>query len=235
MMYSYASREERIPMQLPAISLVATLTMAGIAPAATSGAFLDTIAADEGLVSLQVQGLNHVYARPGADLSRYTKIMLDPVEVSFSKSWDQRSMDTRVAVAEEQAIKADLSKLLRQELRKALIRTGRYTIVQSADEDVLRIKAEVRDLHINVPDALAATEGRSFAIFSGEMRLIAELRDAPTGALIARIVDFKKGPESGWMKLAKRIDSIADARRAAARWAQILRGQLDAAQDALGA
>jgi len=234
MMDAYVSRERMIPMQLSAISLVAALTTAGLAPAQTGGAFRDTVAADEGLVSRQVPGLNHVYARPGADLSRYTKIMLDPVEVAFSQSWDARPLDSRVAVADEQTIKADLSKLLRQELRKALIRSGRYEIVQAADEDVLRIKAEIRDLHIDAPDAPPAGEARSFAISSGEMRLIAELRDAPSGALIARVVDFKKGPDSGWMKLAKRIDSIADARRAAARWAQILTGQLDAAHDALG-
>jgi hypothetical protein len=223
------------PMQLSAISLIAALTTAGLAPAQTGGAFPDTVTADEGLVSRQVPGLNHVYARPGAELSRYTKIMLDPVEVSFTKSWDPQPSDPRVAVADEQTIKADLSKLLRQELRKALLRSGRYAIVQAAGEDVLRIKAEIRDLRLNAPDGRDAAEVRSFAISLGEIRLIAELRDAPTGALIARVVDFKKGPDSGWMKLARRIDSIADARRAAARWAQILTGQLDAAHDALGA
>jgi len=224
-----------IPMKLAAISLTATLAMAGLAPAQTGGAFPDTVAYDEGLVSLRVPGLNHVYARPGADLSRYTKIMLDPVEVSFSQSWNPQPTGTRVTVADKQTIKADLSRLLRQELRRALIRSGHFTIVQAAGEDVLRIKAEIRDLNINAPDPPTAAQSHPFVISSGEMRLIAELRDAPTGALIARVVDFKKGPEAGWMKLAKRIDSIADARRAAARWAQILQGQLDAAHDALGA
>lgn len=219
-------------MKLAAFSLTTTLAMAGLAPAETGGAFPDTVAADEGLVPLKVSGLNHVYARPGADLSRYTRVMLDPVEVSFSPGWNPQPAGTRMTVAGEQTIKAELSKLLRQELRRALMRSGHYTIVQAADEDVVRIKAEIRDLGIeSAPDALAA-ESRSFVISSGEMRLIAELRDAPTGALIARVVDFKKGPESGWMKRAQRIDSTADARRAAARWALILRGQLDAAHDA---
>ncbi len=155
--------------------------------------------------------------------------MLDPVEISFSPSWNPQPADTLMTVADEQAIEADLSKLLRQELRRALMRSGHYTVVQGAGEDVLRIKAEIRDLNI-AADALAAG-GRPFAISSGEMRLIVELRDAATGVLIARVVDFKKGPESGWMKLAERIDSTADERRAAARWARILRGQLDAAHD----
>jgi hypothetical protein len=61
------------------------------------------------------------------------------------------------------------------------------------------------------------------------MRLVAELRDAPTGALIARVVDYRKDPQSAWFKLTTRVGNIAAARRAAADWAQILRGQLDAA------
>ena len=223
-------------MKLASIYLTATLALvAGLAPARTGGACLDAVADDEGLVSVNVPGLNHVYARPGADLSHYNRIMLDPVEVSFSKSWNPQTTGSGLTVADEQAIKADLSKLLRQELRRALIRSGRYPIAQVAGEDVLRIKAEIRDLKVNAPDPRAAAEGRLFSISAGEMRLIAELRDSPTGALIARVVDFKKGPQSGWMKLTKQIDNIADARRAAARWAQILHGQLDAAHNALGA
>ncbi len=67
-----------------------------------------------------------------------------------------------------------------------------------------------------------------------EIRLVAELRDAPTGALIARVVDFKKNSQSAWMKLTRPVDTIAATRRAAAHWAQILRGQLDAAHGVVG-
>jgi hypothetical protein len=56
------------------------------------------------------------------------------------------------------------------------------------DEDVLRIKAEIRDLYINAPDLPRAGVSRTYALSAGEMRLVAELRDAPTGALIARLL-----------------------------------------------
>lgn len=35
---------------------------------------------------MKVAGLDHVYAPPGINLSGYTKVMLDLVEVSFAKS-----------------------------------------------------------------------------------------------------------------------------------------------------
>ena len=221
-------------MKIPLIFLTATLTMGEVTAAQPGGVPLDTAVDDEGLVSVKVTGLNHVYARPGADLSRYTKVMLDPVEISFSKSWNPEPASTRVTVAEEQAIKAGLAKIWRQALMRELVRSGHYSLVQAADENVLRIRAEIRDLHINEPDLLGAAGSQIYPLSVGQIRLVAELRDAPTGALIARVFDFKKDPQSGWMKLTTRIDSVAAARRAAANWAQILRGQLDAAHDVLG-
>jgi len=221
-------------MKLSLFFLTAALAVAGVAAAQAGDVSLNTSVDDEGLVSVKVRGLDHVYAQPGADLSRYTKVMLDPVEVSFSKSWSPDSAGMRVTVEERQKIKEGLATILREELTKELVRSGRYSLVEAAGEDVLRIKAEIRDLSINAPDLPRAGRSRTYALSAGEMRLVAELRDAPTGALIARVVDYKKDPESPWFKLTTRVDNVAAARRAASDWAQILRGQLDAAQGIAG-
>jgi hypothetical protein len=221
-------------MKLSLFLMTAALAMAGVAAAQSGDVSSSTPVDDEGLVSVKVRGLDHVYARPAADLSRYAKVMLDPVEVSFSKSWNPAGAGTRVTAAEKQTIKEGLAKILREELTKELARSGRYSLVETADEDVLRIKAEIRDLYINAPDLPRAGMSRTYALSSGEMRLVAELRDAPTGALIARVVDYKKDPQAAWMKLTTRVDNIAAARRAAADWARILRGQLDAARGVVG-
>ena len=44
----------------------------------------------EGLKRVQRPGLDTVYVREGVDLSRYKRVTLDPVEVSFDKNWDPR-------------------------------------------------------------------------------------------------------------------------------------------------
>jgi hypothetical protein len=213
---------------------MAALAVGGNAAADPGDVSVKTAADDEGLVSVDVPGLNHVYARPGANLSRYTKIMLDPVEVSFSNSSNAEPGGAAVTVAQKQTIKSGLAKILRQELAKELVRSGHYSLVGAADEDVLRIKAEIRDLTINMPVLPRAEASGDYSLSVSEIRLVAELRDAPTGALIARVVDFKKDPQSAWMKLARPVDNIAATRRAAAHWAQILRGQLDAAHGVVG-
>jgi hypothetical protein len=182
---------------------------------------------EEGLVPIHVEGLDHVLARPGANLSDYDKVMLDPVEVSFSKSWKPDPAGGPITPGERQAIRDGMSRIVREELQKELAKSGRYSLTDRTDADVLRVHAEIRDLYINAPDLPRAGPTRTYALSVGEMRLVAELRDAPTGALIARIIDFKKDPDAPWLHFTTRVDNVAAARRAAADWARILRRQLD--------
>jgi uncharacterized protein DUF3313 len=182
---------------------------------------------EEGLVPIHVAGLDHVLARPGANLSGYDKVMLDPVEVSFSKSWKPDSAGGPITSAERQTIRDRLSRIVREELKNELAKSGRYSLTDRADTDVLRVRAEIRDLYINAPDLPRAGPTRTYALSVGEMRLVAELRDGPTGALIARVIDFKKDPDAPWLHFTTRVDNVAAAQRAAADWARILRRQLD--------
>jgi hypothetical protein len=221
-------------MRLSPLLLVIALAMAGVTAVRSSDISVNMPIDDEGLMSVKVQGLNHVYALPGVDLSRYTKIMLDPVEVSFRKTRDSEPTDTRLTVAGRRTIRDRLAELSRRELAKELVRSGHYSLVKTAGEDVLRIKAEIREICINVPDELRAQESPTYALSVSEVRLVTELRDASTGVLLARVVDFNKAPQLAWMKLMRPIDSLAAAQRAATNWARILRGQLDAAHDVAG-
>ena len=183
----------------------------------------------EGLREIKVEGVQHVYARPGADLGRYSKVILDPIEVSFRKDWKPAPQGYPITAAEKQKIRAGLAQVLREEFARELGRSGRYRVVDAPDEDVLRIRAEIRDLSINAPDLDRPGIVRNYTLSVGELTLVAELRDAPTGDLLARVVDHRKDPESAWLKLTTRVENIAAAREVADRWAGILRRELDAA------
>jgi hypothetical protein len=213
-------------MKVSAIILAGGLYLGMLSsPQADSSPPLD----DEGLAAISVKGLDHVYARPGANLSQYEKVMLDPVEVSFSKNWKPDPAGGPITAAEKQTIRTGLARIFRDELQKQLGGPGGYPLVNSADADVLRVRVEIRDLYINAPDVPRAAAKRTYAVSVGEMRLVAELRDAPTGSLIARVIDYKKDPEAPWLHLTTRVDNAAAARRAVADWARILRRELDAA------
>ena len=192
---------------------------------ADSGAAAD----DEGLAPINVKGLDHVYVRPGANLSQYDKVMLDPVEVSFSKNWKPDPAGGPITAAERQTIRTGLARIFRDELQKQLGGPDGYPLVNAADADVLRVRVEIRDLYINAPDVPRAAARRTYAVSVGEMRLVAELRDASTGSLIARVIDYKKDPDAPWLHLTTRVGNAAAARRAVADWAKTLRRELDAA------
>jgi hypothetical protein len=184
---------------------------------------------EEGLVAVKIKGLDHVYLKPGANLKEYNRVLLDPIEVSFSKSWVRDPHGGPISAAELQKIRDGLARIIRDELGKALAATGRYSLTDVADAGVLRVKAEIRDLYINAPSIPSAGPTRTYALSVGEMRLVAELRDAPTGALIARVIDLKRDPDAPWLHLTTIVDNVAAARKAAADWARILVRQLDAA------
>ena len=49
---------------------------------------------EDGLELTKVKGVDLMYRRPGATLTGYNKVMVDPVQVAFSKSWDPRDYGT---------------------------------------------------------------------------------------------------------------------------------------------
>ncbi|HKZ73665.1 MAG TPA: DUF3313 family protein [Steroidobacteraceae bacterium] len=214
--------------------LLGALVATGCRTTATQGVASRGAADAEGLVRVKVEGVQKVYARPHADLSAYDSVLLDPIEISFRKHWDPKPAGWPIGADEKQEIREGLARILRDEFTRELARSDRYRVVESPADNVLRIRAEIRDLYINAPDVLRPGIVRTYTISVGELTLVAELRDAPTGDLIARVIDHRRDPESPWLELTTRVENIAAARRAAARWATILREQLDAAHGARG-
>jgi hypothetical protein len=216
-------------MQLPRILLAVALGLSGLIAVRADQSAADLAAADEGLEPVKVTGLEHVYARPGINLSAYDKVMLDPVEVSFAQVGNPDRAGGPITAAEKQEIRSGLEKIFKERLERELTRPQGYALVNHADADVLRIRAEIRDLYISAPAVPRSGPTRPYAVSVGEMRLVAELRDAATGALIARVVDSKKDPYAPWLHFTGRVDAAAAARAAVDDWARILRRQLDSA------
>jgi hypothetical protein len=213
----------------PLLALLGTFLLASCTTTDVTRESESSAAEAEGLTRVSVNGLQKVFARPNADLSAYEKVLLDPIEVSFRRGWSAEPGGWPISPEEKQQIREGLARILREAFTQELTRSSRYRVVESPGEDVLRIKAEIRDLAINAPDLSRPGIVRTYTLSAGELTLVAELRDAPTGDLIARVIDHRRDPDSPWLELTTRVDNIVAARRAAASWAAILREQLDAA------
>ncbi len=73
--------------------------------------------------------------------------------MSFKRSWDPKPGGWPITADEKQKIRDGLAKIVREEVTRELSRSGRYQVVESPGDDVLRIDAEIRDLVVNAPDA----------------------------------------------------------------------------------
>jgi len=184
----------------------------------------------DGLVRVQDRRLDHMYLLPDVSFAGYTRVRLDPVEVSFYRNWNpNRSPSQRLRRSDVENIKSTLANEFRRVLSDTLARGG-YKLVDEDGEDVLRVQAAIVNLYITAPSAAAPGRSRTFVANTGQMTLVAELRDSVTGQLLARAVDTVRGRQTGGFQLGSSVTNMADARRALSQWADVLLTGLDDAE-----
>lgn len=147
----------------------------------------------EGLVKVRGARADAVYLAPGVDFRSYTKVMLDPTEVSFRRNFVRnynrtarhggRLSDDEVQRAADQ-VRSGFGEIFAQAYREA-----GYQVVDQPGPDVLRLRTGVLNLYVSAPDQPTAARVRSYSVEAGEATLVIEARDSPSGALLGRAFD----------------------------------------------
>ena len=214
----------RIPMRSLRILLVGCLVAGGTASAATPPGTWD------GLEYRKTKGLDAVYVRPGVEIKAYRTLVLAPVQVAFDKDWDpngkSRGMSGRLSAEDMQEIRDDMASEFRRIFGEELAAAG-YDVVAKPLDDTLVVAAGLADVYINAPDKMTAGRTYTYTMNAGRMTLVMELRDGPTGQLLARVVDRYAGKESGYATIANSVTNSAEFRRAVTAWAKRLVKGLD--------
>jgi hypothetical protein len=178
----------------------------------------------EDLVQVKSKKLDAVYLLPGADFRGYTKIMIDPVQISFRKDWlkesnRSRGMSRRIDDKDAQEI-AQAARSGFEEIFTAVFKAQRYDVVTSPAPDVLRLSPAVTNLYINAPQPMGAGV-RSYTVEAGEATLILEARDSTTGAILGVAVDRSATRNSGYATLTTGTSNRADFAELFRHWADI--------------
>jgi len=206
--------------------LLALACMTGCAGISSSTASTEW----DGLARRQVAGLDEVYVRPNVQFGVYRTVMFDPVQIAFDKNWDpnrsQRDLSLRLSPADIQEIKDDMARNFRDVLVQEFT-AGGYQVVEQASAETMRIAPSLADVYINAPDVLAPGALRAYTLEPGEMTLVLEVRDGPTGQILARVVDEETGHQNVYLQLTNAVTNTADFRRAFRAWAKQLRTALD--------
>ena len=164
-------------------------------------------ATTEGLVKVPSKQLGAVYLRPGADFRAYTKIMIDPVQVSFRPGWlkdvnSSRGVASRMSEQDAQQIAAAMRSGF-ADIFASTFKTKGYEIVNAPGPDVLRISAEVANVYISAPNPMGGGAGtRTYTVEAGEATLALAGRDSTTGAVLGIAVDRRTTGGAGHATLA---------------------------------
>jgi len=179
----------------------------------------------DGLVRRPGTRIDAVFVKPDADISGFTSVMLDPVQVSFASNWDPnqgvRNPARRLNASDVEAIQTGLATMFRETFSADIARSN-FQLVEQAGPDTLRVSAAIVNLFVTAPDTMSAGRSRTYTANSGQMTLVLELRDAVTGELLARAVDTQRGRQTGSMSFTNSVTNTADARRAIGTWSTAL-------------
>jgi hypothetical protein len=158
----------------------------------------------DGLAPVQSRNLDKFYVRPNANLSGYNKVMIDPVQVEFSKNWLGSVNDSRYVarIRPEDARRiADETTANAAGIIADAFKARGYEIVTAPGAGVLRLSPRVTELYVNAPDVFPPGITRAFARDAGEATLVLEARDAVNGTLLAAVVDH--GTAQDMMRLTR--------------------------------
>ena len=223
------------PASLPTLVAVLLLALLLGTACTTPAPTLDTSPLAEvtydGLYPIRGGTAQAAWARRDADISRYSKIMLQGVGISYrpggetDKLYHLRSADEHFEISEQQ--KERFRNVLREEFRKELERSQRFRLVDEPGPDVLLIRGGVLDVVSYVPPE---PSGRSQVFLSrvAEATLVLEILDSVSETIMVRVVDRRAAENKArGFRESNRVANTAEVRRMVGFWARTLRERLD--------
>jgi hypothetical protein len=175
-----------------------------------------------------------VYVADGAELDKYTKVMIVDCAVAFAKNWQRDynrnavGLSGRVQDSDVTRIKEKLASEFRKVFTETITKSGHEVVTESAS-DVLILRPAIINLVVNAPDVRSAGMTRTYVADPGQMTLYLELYDSVSSAMLAQIMDAKDaGRVAPSMSFANKTTNIAAADSILKSWAEELAGHLGA-------
>src|ERR1700730_5303507 len=101
---------------------------------AASNTDLEKAMGYDGLQKISVKGIDLAYARPGATLAGYNRVMLEPIDVAFSKDWNptRTGSNIKLSAEERENIRTGVAKIVYEEFVKEPQNKSSYQVVNEA-------------------------------------------------------------------------------------------------------
>ena len=172
------------------------------------------------------------WAKPGFDISGYTKIMLVGAGIAYAEAENlgrttmERSRGGSYFIDDD--TRARFEELVQETFVDEMRQIENFEIVTEAGPDVLTVRGALLDVVSYVPEDLVSGRSRIFLSSVGEATLVLELRDSETNAILARSIDRRAAEQvGGTMQESNRVTNAAEVRRLIRFWGRRLRESLD--------
>jgi hypothetical protein len=185
----------------------------------------------DGLAPIKNSRFRSAWADPDVDFARYNKIILGNAQFEFRsvkkspKSSVIRSGTTKefwIDEKDRERLIETVTGIFSEELASA----KGFTITEERGADTLVLVGALHDIVSRVPPALIGA-GEIYLASVGEATLVLEARDSLSGETIYRAVDRRQIERGGDAIEANTVQTWAEVRRWARRWATRLRGGLE--------
>lgn len=215
--------------------------MAAVAALAISGCAATELSVDtsdtaemtyDGLYPVKGSSADAAWARPDADISQYSKIMLEGVGIEYRPGGETRRLPRLSSKTEffemDAKQKARLEEVVRESMVNELSKSEHFAMVDEAGTDVLLVRIALLDVVSYVPpDPISNTD--IYLSRVGEATMVLELRDSLTGTIIARSADRRAAENTAvGFSESNRVSNASEVRRVTNAWARKLRERLDA-------
>jgi len=216
------------------LSAALTASIVLFAGCTTSNPTIDTSPGAEvtfdGLREVKGGNADKAWARPDADFTHYSKIMLLSAGIEYrpggesGRTMRSRSQGGPYEVTEAQ--KTRIEKVVREAFTEELANSEHFRIVSEPGPDVLLVRGALLDVVSYVPPEQIG-RGEIYLSRVGEATLVVELRDSITEAILARAIDRRAAERVGQFSESNRVTNRSEIRQLAKRWGSLLRDRLD--------
>lgn len=216
------------------LRFLAVLSLVTLAAGCASSPTLDTTneanMTYDGLYPVKGGTADEAWARPGIDISQYSKILLEGVGIEYRPGGETRRPSMHMSNADHYEVTDRQRTRLTEVVRKAFLdelgRSENFSIVTEPGPDVLLIRGGLFDVVSYVPPEPIG-RGEVYLSSVGEATLVLEIRDSASGAILARAVDRRAAEQSFGLSESNRVNNASEVRRLARTWARLLRERLD--------
>jgi len=191
-----------------------TACVSGKPQADTSEAGLRLIADDR---------IDELYLADNADLSSYSSLYVEELEVELDRSWlRQQNTNTvsRIRPQDQKRIIERIRKVFEEEFLTRILEENGYEKAEGPAPNTLIMKPAIVNLRINAPDLMEPYSVTKLAEDAGSGRLKLELLDAESGQRLLKMEDYQRARGYGrTLRRQTAVENRQEAARMMRRWA----------------